>query len=85
MVYHCTAYPNMVFTGQVILLASSHVQRVKCKLKKKQKQGDDVHCTLGNFNHPIYLQRTGFKERKPNKQHIKSTDLLNYPMPSSSM
>lgn len=50
MVYHCTAYPNMVFTGQVILLVSSHVQRVKCKEKT---QGDDVHCTLGNFNHPI--------------------------------
>lgn len=67
MVYHCTAYPNMVFTGQVPLLASSHVQRVKCKEKT---QGDDVHCTLGNFNHPIYLQRTGLKERKPNKQHL---------------
>lgn len=51
MVYHCTAYP--IFTGQVLFLASSHVQRVKC--------GGDVHCTLGNINHPIDLQRT-----KPN-------------------
>lgn len=67
MVYHCTAYSNMVFTGQVLLLASSHVQRDKCK---EVTQGGDVHCTLGNFNHPIYLQRTGFKERKPNKQHL---------------
>lgn len=67
MVYHCTAYPNMVFTGQVLLLASSHVQRVKYK---EITQGGDVHCTLGKFNHPIYLQRTGFKERNPNKQHL---------------
>lgn len=64
MVYHCTAYPNMVFTGQLPLLASSHVQRVKCK---ENTQGDGVHRTLGNFNRPIYLQR--FKEGKPNKQH----------------
>lgn len=67
MVYHCTAYPNMVFTGQVLLLASSHVQRVTCREKT---QGGDIHRMLGNFNHPIYLQRTGFKERKPNKQHL---------------
>lgn len=67
MVYHCTAYPNMVFTGKVLLLANSHVQRVKYK---ETTQNDDVHCMLGNFNHPIYLQRTGFKGRKPNKQHL---------------
>lgn len=58
MVYHCTAYPNMVFTGQVLLLVSSHVQRVKCKKKKKKGM-------LGSFNHPIYLQRTGFKRGNP--------------------
>lgn len=63
MVYHCTAYPNMVFTGQVLLGASSHVQRVNVK---ENTQGEDVRCTLGNLNHPTYLQRSGFK---PNKQH----------------
>lgn len=81
MVYHCTAYSNMVFTGQVLSLASSQVQRVKCK---EITQVDDVHCTLGNFNHPIYLQRTGFKE-ETQQTACESTDLLNYPSSSSYM
>lgn len=79
MVYHCTAYPNMVFTGQVLLLASSHVQRVKYK---ETTQGNDVHCTLGNFNHPIYLQRIQREETQ--QTAFESTALLNHLMPSSS-
>lgn len=67
MVYHCTAYSKTWYLQVKLLLASSHIQRVKCK---ELTQGDGVHCTLGNFNHPIYLQRSGFEERKPNKQHL---------------
>lgn len=44
MVFHCTAYPNIVFTSQVLSLASSRLRGSNVK-----KTHNVVHCALGNL------------------------------------
>lgn len=77
MVFHCTAYPNRVFTSQVLSLASSRL-RVKYKKKKQpQQQQQNACCALGNLNHPISLQRS-----QPPRASLRSLDNR---MPSSPL
>lgn len=55
MVFHCTTYPNIVFTSQVLSLASSRLRESNIKNNNNNK---NARCALGNLNHPIQLQRT---------------------------
>lgn len=56
MVFHCTAYPNIVFTSQVLSLASSRLR--ESNIKNNNNNNKNARCALGNLNHPIQLQRT---------------------------
>lgn len=74
MVFHCTAYPNRVFTSQVLSLASSRLR--ESNIKKIQQQ-QNASCALGNLNHPISLQRS-----QPPRASLR---LMDNRMPSSPL